>query len=451
MVRVLGRGTDVQFTIDDSVPFAVAEQSLRDYLELCQGLYAKGTVSVNVGRRILFPDQINAIKSILNQETGLTITEYWCPPDVLQKAQSNQDLPQPPTLRPPFPEYTGGHPAQKSGHSEKSCHSERSEESNTAAPDQLPESASVVETPQEEPPEPQVSAPETPPVAVSHQEPEPQAQQEDAPTPQNRQLSLFSPDMNAGQEEAAQQETPAAQQETATDRRSSRAGTRPSQTGGNLDSSDDPGAFPEPDITTTAHSRSPFHRHSGESRNPGGPAELGPVILSEAKNPGGPAELGSVILPVSGSKNEGRAKNPGAPPIRGDQALILKTTCRSGEVIRYPGDVVIFGDVNPGAQIIAGGDVIVLGALRGMAHAGADGDPKATIFALNLAAHRLQIGPHVGEAPRDQKRNKSLVLSLSKDNNSVDPKIAYLRRRSVFVAPFVRRSEDYQGGVLYEG
>ena len=50
---------------------------------------------------------------------------------------------------------------------------------------------------------------------------------------------------------------------------------------------------------------------------------------------------------------------------RGSEALIVKNTCRSGEVIRYAGDVVVFGDVNPGAEIIAGGDIVVLGRLAG--------------------------------------------------------------------------------------
>ena len=122
--------------------------------------------------------------------------------------------------------------------------------------------------------------------------------------------------------------------------------------------------------------------------------------------------------------------------------MIVKTTCRSGEVIRYPGDVVALADVNPGAEIIADGDIVVFGALRGLAHAGAAGDLKATIIALNLESHRVQIGPHIGEAPARVRRSKSPRRT---------PQVAYVRRRSVFVAPFTRRQEEYQGGILYEG
>ena len=138
---------------------------------------------------------------------------------------------------------------------------------------------------------------------------------------------------------------------------------------------------------------------------------------------------------VEGSSQEAR---------RGNEALIIKHTCRSGEVIRYPGDVVVFGDVNPGAVIIADGDIIVLGTLRGMAQAGAGDDPKATILALNLETQRLQIGQHAGEAPKESKRHRN-------GNRNPGPQIAYLRRGSVFVAPFARRREEYQGGILYEG
>jgi len=137
-------------------------------------------------------------------------------------------------------------------------------------------------------------------------------------------------------------------------------------------------------------------------------------------------------------------------PSRGAEALIIKNTCRSGEVVRYPGDVVIFGDVNPGAEIVAGGDIMVLGALRGMAHAGSDGDLKATIFALNLESHRLQIGSHSGERPRGSRKDKS-------GGKPVNPQIAYLRRRSIYVAPFESArggpagAREYHGGVPYEG
>ena len=99
-------------------------------------------------------------------------------------------------------------------------------------------------------------------------------------------------------------------------------------------------------------------------------------------------------------------------------------------------------DVNPGSEIIADGDILVFGSLRGFAHAGANGDIQATIVAQNFETPRLQIGPYVGIDPKPKKRFKS------KGSN---PRIAYVRRRSVYVAPYTGRFGGYSGGTLYDG
>ncbi len=127
---------------------------------------------------------------------------------------------------------------------------------------------------------------------------------------------------------------------------------------------------------------------------------------------------------------------------RENEALLIKTTCRSGEVIRYPGDVVILADVNPGAEIIADGDILVFGSLRGLAHAGAGGDIQATIIALNLDASRIQIGPYIGMAPRSRKKSKS---------NRAGPSLVFVRRQHIYVAPFKGRFAGYSEGTLYDG
>ena len=144
--------------------------------------------------------------------------------------------------------------------------------------------------------------------------------------------------------------------------------------------------------------------------------------------------------PAPFSQTEPRREAAGL--YRNNETLLIKTTCRSGEVIRYPGDVVVMADVNPGAEVIADGDILVFGSLRGLAHAGASGDVQATIIALNLDTHRLQIGPYTGVAPKSNKRSKS---------NKSDPRIAFVRRRSVYVAPYAGRFAGYSGGTLYDG
>ena len=67
-------------------------------------------------------------------------------------------------------------------------------------------------------------------------------------------------------------------------------------------------------------------------------------------------------------------------------------TLRSGTRIEFPGNVTVLGDVNPGAEIVAGGSVIVWGRVRGAVHAGAGGNISSLICALAIASSQIRIG-----------------------------------------------------------
>lgn len=84
-------------------------------------------------------------------------------------------------------------------------------------------------------------------------------------------------------------------------------------------------------------------------------------------------------------------------------AIYLKQTIRSGQTVRFDGNVVIYGDTNPGSEIIASGDIIVIGSLRGIAHAGAKGDENAQIIATNLKPTQLRIASYIGMSADNQK------------------------------------------------
>jgi septum formation inhibitor MinC len=75
-------------------------------------------------------------------------------------------------------------------------------------------------------------------------------------------------------------------------------------------------------------------------------------------------------------------------------ARIVYGTLRSGQKIETEHSIVVFGDVNSGAEVIAGGDVVILGTLRGIAHAGAydESGGGRVIFSLNLRPTQLRIG-----------------------------------------------------------
>ncbi|WP_269604537.1 septum site-determining protein MinC [Prochlorococcus marinus] len=77
-------------------------------------------------------------------------------------------------------------------------------------------------------------------------------------------------------------------------------------------------------------------------------------------------------------------------------------TVRSGEYLESPGDLLILGDVNPGAKVSAEGNIIIWGRLLGIAHAGNKGNSKATISALHFRPVQLRIAKKVARGPKEK-------------------------------------------------
>ncbi|MFZ5908567.1 MAG: septum site-determining protein MinC [Chloroflexota bacterium] len=96
-------------------------------------------------------------------------------------------------------------------------------------------------------------------------------------------------------------------------------------------------------------------------------------------------------------------------------ALFIGKTLRSGTRIEFPGHVIVFGDVNPGAEIIAEGNVFVWGRVRGMIHAGSKGDAQAVIGALDLSPTQLRIADQVSALLKPQENPRPELASLSED------------------------------------
>ena len=86
--------------------------------------------------------------------------------------------------------------------------------------------------------------------------------------------------------------------------------------------------------------------------------------------------------------------------LTGEEAVLVRRTLRSGYSLQYFGHVVVIGDVNPGSEIVAGGDVVVWGRLRGMVHAGAEGNQDAVVCAMDLAPTQLRIADHIATTPK---------------------------------------------------
>jgi septum site-determining protein MinC len=104
-----------------------------------------------------------------------------------------------------------------------------------------------------------------------------------------------------------------------------------------------------------------------------------------------------------------------ADTISDETALFISKTIRSGTRIEYPGNIVIIGDVNPGAEVIAEGNVVVWGRVRGVIHAGAKGNRNAFICALDLSANQLRIADEVSAMLKPQKDPRPEIASINEE------------------------------------
>lgn len=111
------------------------------------------------------------------------------------------------------------------------------------------------------------------------------------------------------------------------------------------------------------------------------------------------------------------------PEETGTEGVLLKRTLRSGRTVHSRGHIVVIGDVNPGAKLIATGDIIVWGKLRGFAHAGAEGDTEAVICALDMNPNQLRIAGYIVTSPEDKQRQ-------------IRPEVALIRGEQIIVEPW---------------
>ena len=278
VVQVVARGADVAFVIDENAPFNVITTELKEYLAIRSGLWSKGDITLNVGQRMLARNELAQIKSIIETESGLTVTRFWFAPESMDNGMLQVEAKPPKSAK---------------------------------------------------------------------------------------------PDASAGDSQPAHNEI----------------------------------VIPEPAPEATETSASTVE---------------------------------SIIESLKGRHNKNGARNRNIT-----EALFIKSTFRSGESLHHHGDVVVLADVNPGSEIRADGDIVVVGSLKGWVHAGASGDNKAVVVALDLSSSKFQIAKYEGVPPTSARRRLNSLVS--------GPKIAYVRSRSIHVAPFAGRFARYNKGVPYDG
>jgi len=110
--------------------------------------------------------------------------------------------------------------------------------------------------------------------------------------------------------------------------------------------------------------------------------------------------------------------------VPGADTLMIRRSLRSGQSISFDGNIVIMGDVNPGSEVCASGDIVVFGCLRGVAYAGANGKQDARVVALRLMPTQLRIADRIARSPDGE-----VQAPLS-------PEAAFLRDGAIVIEPW---------------
>lgn len=105
--------------------------------------------------------------------------------------------------------------------------------------------------------------------------------------------------------------------------------------------------------------------------------------------------------------------------IENSETKFYKGNMRSGQKIEFEGSLVVLGDVNGGAEVIAGENIVILGVLRGLAHAGAKGNKKAIIASNRIECPQLRIANIVKEMEKEELDQEYKYASVNEEDKIV--------------------------------
>ena len=115
--------------------------------------------------------------------------------------------------------------------------------------------------------------------------------------------------------------------------------------------------------------------------------------------------------PPAAASAQTAASAADAPP----ETLYHVGTLRGGQALHHMGNIVVIGDVNPGTEIVATGDIVIFGRLRGVAHAGAQGNTDARVYALQLDATQLRIATCIAADNGERTTPMQAEVALVRD------------------------------------
>ena len=106
-------------------------------------------------------------------------------------------------------------------------------------------------------------------------------------------------------------------------------------------------------------------------------------------------------------------------------AKIHRGYFRSGQMMEFDTGVIIIGDINPGAKVLAKGSIVILGALKGEAEAGVGGNDDAFIIALDMNPIQLRIGSKIARCA-----DNTSVVGKSK---CLSPQVAFVENDNICI------------------
>ena len=138
------------------------------------------------------------------------------------------------------------------------------------------------------------------------------------------------------------------------------------------------------------------------------------AVLSESPTTEKTAQLLGLATRISKPRPE-ESRRFALEDLGEETALFLNRTLRSGTRIEFSGHVVVLGDVNPGAEIIAEGNIIIWGRLRGTVHAGSKGNTAAVICALDLSPTQLRIAEETSAVLKPQQSPRPEMARINQN------------------------------------
>lgn len=142
------------------------------------------------------------------------------------------------------------------------------------------------------------------------------------------------------------------------------------------------------------------------------------------------------VAALTTAPRQGRTARTRTTPVpHAGHAVVHRRTLRAGQELRHGGDLVVVGNVHRGASVIAEGDVIVLGRLEGLAHAGALGDRERLIYAGTFAPTQVRIGDCIAVNP-----SVSAIRRQAPGETAPGPEWAHVEEQAIVVEAWPSQS-----------